>query len=58
LLILPPRPLGTPITGVCQVIVTREILEKLMEMPEWEGQLEEQPGGSGVAMFWGIGISG
>lgn len=26
------------------VIVTREILEKLMEMPEWEGQLEEQTG--------------
>mmetsp|Transcript_31117 Transcript_31117/g.50122 ORF Transcript_31117/g.50122 Transcript_31117/m.50122 type:complete len:342 (-) Transcript_31117:566-1591(-) len=26
------------------VIVTREIMEKLMEMPEWEGQLEEQTG--------------
>ena len=32
-----------------QVIVTREIMEKLMEMPEWEGQLEEQPGASAIA---------
>ena len=28
-----------------------------MEMPEWEGQLEEQPGGLGVAMFWASALS-
>ena len=44
--------------GGCQVIVTKEILEKLMEMPEWEGQLEEQPGGLAVAKWLRKGPNG